>query len=437
MNALAAFLVFVCAIGLLSAPRKWAPLPLLLGCCYLTLAQRVEIGPVSLPAFRILLFSGLIRVLIRGERIERRANTVDYLVLIWGVWMFIASLAHEKAAGSGPLFASGIIFNVWLVYYLVSVFCRKTEDAVDLVKVLAVVLFPVALEMVQEKLTGKNLFSFLGGVAPEVLVREGKRRAQAAFGNPILAGTIGSVCLPLFIGIWSRHKRSAFLGVGACCVMIVASASSGPILSALCGLFAVSVWRFRSYTGYLRLLAVLLYIGLELVMTRPAIYLISKIDLAGGSTSWYRARLLDSAFEHLSEWWAFGTDRTRHWMPTGIGWSDYHTDITSYYIQFGVWAGILGLALLVLILWYSFRYVGEGLKNLPERSTGEHYFLWCTGAGVFTHAATSLSVSYFDQSQVFFWLNVAAVGSLSARAQTPLAEVSSVAPEPYSVVTEE
>lgn len=38
--------------------------------------------------------------------------------------------------------------------------------------------------------------------------------------------------------------------------------------------------------------------------------------------------------------------------------------------------------------------------------------IWCLGAGLFAHAVTSLSVSYTDQSMMFFWLNIGVISSM-------------------------
>jgi hypothetical protein len=38
--------------------------------------------------------------------------------------------------------------------------------------------------------------------------------------------------------------------------------------------------------------------------------------------------------------------------------------------------------------------------------------IWCFGACLFSHAATSISVAYFDQSMLYFWLSVAVISSV-------------------------
>jgi len=278
----------------------------------------------------------------------------------------------------------------------------------------AVLLVPIAAEMAMEKVTGKDLFAALGGVPVNAIVRAGKIRAEGPFRHPILAGTVGATCLPLMIGIWRQYRGYAILGIGACLVMTLASASSGPIMSLLIGVFALVFWRFQGWTKAARWAAVLTYLVLNLAMTRPAYYLISRIDLAKGSTGWHRARLIDSTIGHFSEWWLFGTSYTLHWMPDqGNGAGDgRNTDITNYYITFAVLGGVLSLLLFLAILWFCFRWIGAILRTQPDLPESDRFLIWSFGAGLFAHAATSLSVAYFDQSMVFFWLNVAVISSL-------------------------
>ena len=78
----AAVALFACAALLLwLVPRRYAQAPLLAGCCYMTDGQGIEIGPVSLPVFRMLMAIGFLRVMIKGERIEGGLNTIDKLVI--------------------------------------------------------------------------------------------------------------------------------------------------------------------------------------------------------------------------------------------------------------------------------------------------------------------------------------------------------------------
>ena len=49
--------------------------------------------------------------------------------------------------------------------------------------------------------------------------------------------------------------------------------------------------------------------------------------------------------------------------------------------------------------------------------------IFCFGAALFAHAATSISVAYFDQSMLFFWLTIAVISSIYSITQSDAAEV--------------
>ena len=412
MNVFALVVFVVCAGFLLTVDRRWAPIPLLIGCCYMTMGQGINLGPISLPIYRMLLFVGLLRMAIRGEGIKDFGNTVDKLMFALMGWIIFASFFHDGVLGSGPVYASGIVFNLSAVYFLIRAWCRDMNDVTGIVIIVAFMLAPVAAEMVMEKVTKINQFSIFGGVPHSVIFREGKFRAQGPFRHPILAGTVGAVCIPLFIGIWKKNRTASAVGIASGLCMTMASASSGPIMSVLAGLFAVGMWKFRHLTRMARIAAVVMYFLLQLVTGEPGYYMMKRIDISGGSTGYHRARLIESAFEKLGEWWLFGTDYTRHWMPTGVSFSPFHTDITNYYLAFGVVGGGPAMLLVISILIVCFWWIGIICRSGFHEDADGAFMVWCLGAGLFAHAATSVSVSYFDQSLVFFWMNVAIISAM-------------------------
>lgn len=379
----------------------------------MTLGQGIELGSISLPIYRMLLAVGLLRVTLKGERVTGNINLIDKLMIAWACYYLLASFFHDGSPGSGPIYTLGVIFNQLLLYFLVRVWCRDVSDMIDLIKILGLLLLPVAMEMVFEKITAKNLFSVFGGVSENVLVREGKLRAQGPFLHPILAGTVGATCVPLFVSIIKVHPTYAKIGILSGLVMVIASTSSGPLMSLFAAAFGLGMWRFRHLAKAVRISAVLTYLVLMIVMERPPYYLISKIDISGGSTGWHRSYLIEQTFKYLSEWWLFGTDQTRHWMKDqGVGMLPNHTDITNYYIAFGVNGGLPCMLLIIAILLCSFRWVGKLEEAMFARHPENSYMIWCFGSSLFAHAATSISVAYFDQSVAFFWLDVAVISSM-------------------------
>lgn len=411
MTAVATLFVIIASVALLLIPRRWAALPLLASACYMTLGQGITVGPFHFPIIRMALGVGFIRVLVRSERPAGGLIAMDWLMVLWGAWALCASVFHADPNGT-LINQLGRVYNSLGIYFLIRCFCRDQEDVIGVLIAIAVMLLPIALEMLNEQLTQRNLFSVFGGVPEVPQIRQGRIRAQGPFAHSILAGTVGAVCAPFMAGIWRRHPLIAKGGLAACLLMVVASASSGPLTSLLLSAFALVLWRWRHLTRQLRVAAVLGYLLLDLVMKAPAYYLIARIDLAGGSTGWHRARLIESAIEHFREWWWAGTDYTRHWMPYGVSANPDHADITNHYLFMGVMGGLPMMLLFMLIVWWGFRYVGEGMRLREQAPFENRFLIWALGCSLFSHATTCLSVSYFDQSFIFIYLTLAMIVSL-------------------------
>ena len=424
-----------CALGVLVASRKNALIPFIAGCCYLTNAQSINLGGSYLPAFRLLLIVGLIRVLVKGERIEGGLLAKDKWVFALAAWVILASFGHEFAPGSGPKYAIGIAFNITVAYVLFRVWALDLMSVKDAIGSLSFVLLPVALSMIVEVTTGKNLFSIFGGVNPDVAIRDGEFRASGPFKHPILAGTVGATLLPLFIGLCSHARIRAIIGIVAAVAIVVTSNSSGPMMSAVVAIAAVCFWKFRVHTRKVQIGAVLFYIAYDIISVLPGYYIITKADFTGSSTGRHRADLIAASIRYLSEWWFVGTDYTRHWMLFGVSFSPNHTDITNYYLAFGVMSGLAGLFMLVWLIWLSFRQVGNFVRPDSGMANSDKFFVWCLGAGMLSHAATSISVSYFDQSVNFFWMNLALISSASALAMYGATESADADDQPQPAGT--
>lgn len=387
--------------------------------------QTIELGPFSFNAIRILVLTGLVRLTARREWPTSGMNGIDRAMIAWAVWLLASSVFHKEPS-STLIFRLGLVYDTCGVYILIRGFCRSLDEVSGVCQATAILLMPLAVEMFSEKLTVYNLFSALGGIGELPMIREGRVRAGGPFGHPVLAGTAGAACLPLMIGIWRLHRKTAAFGIIACLVIILSSASSGPILSAMSGIFALFMWHHHHRIRLVQRLAVAGYIALELYMKDPAYFIIARIDLAGGSTSWYRARLIQSAFEHLPEWWLVGTDYTRHWMPWNwVPWSPDHTDITSHYIQMGILGGLPLLLLFIAVLIKGFSGITQALQQATDCMPDSRFMLWALGSSLFVHAVTFFSVSYFDQSFLFLYSTLATIssaagGGVKARPTIPM-----------------
>jgi hypothetical protein len=410
MNDYAIIFLLVSTIALLLIPRHWAPLPLLIGACYIPSVAVVQLGPLHFSAVRIVICAGLVRIIIRGERLTDRMNSLDWLMLVWALWAIFSGLFH-KDPSAAIVNRLGLVYDACGIYLLIRVFCRSLDDVVKLCHITTILLVPLAIAMLYENLTRYDVFSALTDDLFSTEIRSGRIRAQGPFAHSILAGTVGAGCLPLIVALWHEHRIMTVIGIGACLVIVYASSSSGPIMSAMTAIGALFMWRWRHKIRLVRWLAVFGYILLDLVMKDPAYFIMARIDFVGGSTGWHRAKLIQASIDHLSEWWIVGTDYTLHWIGTGIAATAEHTDITNYYLQMGVIGGLPLMLLFIVILSKGFSIVGATQREISPLTRQYRFVSWALGASLFVHATTFISVSYFDQTVVFFYLTLAAISA--------------------------
>lgn len=409
MNIFGIAFTFVISVLLLRMPRDWASLPLLLVTAYITRTQQLEIGPLHFPAMRVLIAVGVLRAAMHRERISGGLNMLDRAVALWALWDILTIAFHQSDV---VVFRLGFLCDAVGVYYLFRVFIRGIEDVRTVFEMVCILLVPLAATMLVEKLNGINPLSWIEFGPAEVATTNGHFRAQGAFAHPILAGTVGAVCLPMAISFWRENRNLALVGIVATLAIVFASGSSGPIMTTFATIATLALWVIRSQMQAIRWLAVVMIIALSFVMNDPVYFLMARIDITGGSTGYFRAQLIQSAIDHLSEWWFAGTDYTRHWMQTGITANPNHTDMTNYYLQMGVWGGLPLMLLFVWILCVAFNRAGKALRASQGASLDQQFRIWALGSILFGHAVAFWSISYFDQTIVFLFLVLACIGSL-------------------------
>jgi len=425
-------LLVVFAIVLLVAqfvlPRRFAFMPLLIAACHLPNVPVVT----SITVVRLLVLAGLLRASASGIFVWSARQPLDRLLVLWACWAILSSFGHVAKDNYNPLTVHmSMAFDYVATYLYARAYLRGQEDLVRFSKCLALILVPLALLLLVEKATGRNVYAAVGATIEEAWVRGGKIRAAGPFGNAILAGTVGGVCFPLMIMLRRGAPRFALMGLMACVVIIVCSASSTPVMCLFAGVMALALWRWRGCLPQIRIGIIAMIIALAVVMNAPVWFLIARIDITGGSTSWHRAELIDQAVKHIGEWWLIGTDYTRHWMAYGIQWSQDHVDITNHYVQMGVRGGILLMFLFIVILFKSFQVLGremEAMRNTGDRS---EFTLWCVGAALFVHAFTFMAISYFDQSYVFFCMLIGALPGLCSSAVPRVESATTQGNVPY------
>ncbi len=414
MTPVAFTLISLAGILVLSLPRHHAIIPLIIGITLIPMGSVLYLGPANFHSMRILVFFGMLRIISKKERINGNLNGIDICTILWALVMLVTGALQPKL-DTTFITRLGEVYDVTGLYFIMRFLVKDQADIFTIFKTLAVILCIMSLFMAIEKITQFNPFSLLGGVRSSPAIRNGRVRCQGPFTSAIMAGTVAATSIAWFFILFKIKnfpRLFVFSGAIAAIMVVFLSASSGPIMSMLLCAVGFAFWPLRDNMKAVRITLFLSILALHFTMSSPVWYLMAKIDLTGSSTGWHRAELINSAIKYMNEWWMIGTTYTRHWMPTGIAWSPNHTDITNQFIKNGVAGGILAMLLFIFKIYYGFKIVGKTLVNIPESNSLYKMLVWSLGATLFSHTVTFLSVRYYDQSMLYFYLLLAMISCL-------------------------
>lgn len=401
------------ALCLLLVPKRFAVLPVFILVCYMTMGERILVLGLNFTMLRILLLFGWLRVLLRGEYHLTQFNTIDKVVIAWTI---VRTVNYTLLWGTSAALINrlGYAYDILGAYFLFRFLVREPKDVSRAIRYLAIFVIPLALVMVVEKLTARNLFAVFGGVPFIPEMREGVVRCQGPFSHPILAGTFGATSFPLFVALWWQQRPGhlfALIGALSAAVITAMAGSSGPALACLAGIVGLCCWAIRSHMRAVRWAIVLLVVLLQVVMKAPVWFVMARFSLFSGSTGWFRGFLIDMAFRHLADWWLIGTQAAATWHPFLI-------DVTNQYIAEGFCGGALAMALFIAVLAVAFRSVGRSVRQ-AKVSYPSKRLAWALGAVLFAHAVTFISVTYFDQNFVMLYFLLAAVSAVATVRPAP------------------
>ena len=387
-------------------PRRYVVFPILVLTCYITLGQSLLIGSFHFYMLRIMILASWIRILIRGEARSLKWTRIDKAIILWVVISVIIYVWREQSQ-QALINQSGFVFDVLGIYFIFRFFIRDYGDLVRACKMLAVIIVPLAVAMLVERATGKNLFSIFGGVSEYSTVRDGRLRAQGAFPHPILAGIFGATTFYLLSGLWLQDGNGRKLGLAgmvSAFIVTVTSASSGPLLAFCFGLLALATWKYRNRMRAVRWGIVLSLVLLIIVMKAPVWYLFDRVSEYTGGTGWHRSELINSFLAHFDEWCLIGTSYTAHWMPYVLPTNPNMVDITNNYIQIAVNGGLASLFLFISLIVSCFKSLGKSMRRLGREENAVRMFLWILGTTLLAHLVSFLDIEYSGPSQmVVLW----------------------------------
>jgi len=395
------------AAAILIAPRRFAALMMVAAVCYLAFASQWDIFGLNFTRMRIALSAGIVRVMVRREYAGLRFNQVDQSVLCF---LITVALIYYLGRPNHPAFAIGMIISGLGPYFFFRCQIRSAAELEEFLGRLGNLIVPLALFMVVEKVTRRNLFG-----KEWILERDGSVRSCAAFGNAITAGTFGATLMPLFAGLYwiGGHRRAALVGLAAATVITCTSHSSGPLVAFVAGVIALLCWRWRERMRLIRWSILIVLVALQIVMKAPVWYLMAKAGNLMGGTGWHRSEIINQAIVHFGRWWMMGTDDTAGWMPYTLA-VDNTADITNQYLVAGLRGGLLSMILFIIIIVRCFVKLGSARGKIAAESRRTEILLWAAGSVVFAHVVNFFSISYFDQMEVIWYMLVAIIAGVTA-----------------------
>lgn len=399
--------LFAAGILIFLLNRRYVLIPLLFVGLLTPMGQRFVIAGLDFTVLRVLLIFAWIRLFIRSEYYSIRLNSIDKVLILWVVSNVVAFTLLWQTVGA-LINRLGFAYDSIGIYFLFRCFVKDFEDIDRVIKVLTIISVIIAASMLNEQITGRNIFSIFGGVPEFTNIRVERLRSQSAFAHPILAGTFGATLLPLIVSQWWKeriNKKFVLLGFVSVTIITLTSASSGPIIAYFAGIFGLLMWPFRKHMRMISWGILGSLISLHLIMKAPVWALIGRIGVVGGSSDYHRFKVVDEFIKRFGEWWLFGTKSTDHW-----GWSMW--DDQNHYVSQGTTSGVFTLILFIAIIVLCFRTIGLNMKTMKHSKM--RHRLWAFGAAVFAHSVAFMGVSYFDQTIVAWYLLVAIISTMSS-----------------------
>jgi hypothetical protein len=395
-------------------PQRKILIPFLLTAILIPEDQVVVVGGIHFPLLRVLILLGIVRIaLIKGRGdwsiFSGGINKIDKSLILLTLSTAVAGMLLFKNS-QAVVFQFGEMFNAFGLYFMLRCLVRDREDVNRLIKVFAFIVVVLGTIMTYEQVTnGRNPYGLLGGAQAQYfsadMDRDGKIRATASFGTPILAGMFGAILLPIFAGTWLSDRRQrgvATVGMIGALMVVLASNSSTPVMATFAVALAFCLWPVRNGMRIVRWGIVLTLIALQIVMKAPVYHLITRIDISG--SSYHRYALIDQTVHHFWDWWLVGTASNASW-----GWDMW--DTANQYVADAISGGLLGLVFFISVIVYGFKYAGRARKAAPDKE--QELFLWALVATVLAYTVAFFGISLWDQS-IVEWYSVLAIISAVA-----------------------
>jgi hypothetical protein len=379
----------------------------------------VRLGVFDISVGRFVVFFFFLRCLLFSRRGFRfQWNALDTLMCVnMGLWVVIPILVYGWPTGKILENRSGMMMDTFLIYWVYRLSLRDLASLSRFLKVLPLILIPLAVMGLMESITGylpyTELMKYCPWERPGLGVwtpRMGLMRAVGFAGHPIMFGILFVMFIPLFYSMKHLYLRKEWCYF--CLLMLMvgcfSSMSSGPWMMGLVLLFFLYLEKKKGWIKPLIGMFILLVLLVAILSNRPFYHVFFSYLNPIGGTSWHRAKLIELAIQHFSEWCLYGYGGVDPgWGPAlGARW----TDITNHFILIAVDYGLVGFVFFLTLFVYSiyslravYRSAGPGfLKTL----------CWAYGSMMAMFLITLNSCTLFDQTRSLLFFQFGVIGSI-------------------------
>lgn len=410
----------LCSVLVLTLRPKYALVVYITALLWFPDYLRVSIGTIDISVGRIVVTVLLLRCLNNDQlRSQFKWSQLDkWIALSMVVYVGMTLITQ-------PTFASienrgGFLIDSWFTYLVTRFIVTDREKLISIIKCIGIALIPLAILGCVESITGWQPFVPLRRFRPwnpmtgtEEIRREmrwGLTRAVGPFSHPILFGSGFAIFLPLIY--YLRHEKNnwrtfAYMLSAITVVGALSSMSSGPWVMIIVILFCLVMENFKQWLKPMLKFFILSCIVVEILSNRPLYHVIFSRASQLGGAGWHRARLIDVAISHFSEWWLAG------YGGKDPGWGHYFgmsfTDVTNEFILAGVRYGVAGIIILCIVLIVAFR----GLISAHKKTThpADRSLYWALGCILLSVTVVWMSVSFFGQLIPLFYCVLGIIGS--------------------------
>lgn len=385
---------------------------------------------------RIIALILIIKSFLTGRYRATPKCLVDHLVLLAWVWSLIAVTIADAFLSPLFIFMVGRGLDTTLMYFVARYYITSVDDLKGMANWLILVAAVMGLLGLLESFNVLSPYSAAKAFRPWDVMSISSEIQQYRYG---LVRAKGSASVHIYFGtsmlivtgiLWSINKGFPLGRFGRWGILLgilgtISSVSSGPWMGCAV-MFSIGLYRYKPHlirpTIYFILL---LFLFLEVASNRHFYHLVSYITLDAG-TAWYRARLLEIAVSHLSEYWffGFGTRFPSHWADL----LDGTLDIVNHFLMVAIYGGLLAMFLYIASHYFALKYVIERWKS--DDVSGLRLVSFYLGCVLVALEFVSMTVSLYGPPLILIHVLLGLVVAVSRMRRLPVADAPAIVHQP-------